>query len=1239
MAITRIVNPRVYTKDSFYYQFVWEWEVVNDQGEIIVGANPDIDLNKEYEVMLYNNYNIPYNENKNFIVKYNEPISFLDIYNLYKEDGLLQRGANVKFKIREKQENDLNDWSDLFPSDSSFLLAPSVINCSTITNNAKNQMLVTVGPEFRNYYNNNIDNYNLTILKQNADKLSVYASDNNEGLIYEPQANHTAHLEWSANDHGDEWIRFDLDQITNIAKFSGINLSGSTIPISCEAQISNGEVVDDSRSIDVNTGEASSYIKVNDFTTITIDSFGEYGWENPSLHIIADGNYFEASVGDVINVSSYNQIRFIVGYESGLQTTVQYTVNEEQWTTIETYSDDNTVVLKDIKCSSIRLRGAYIGNIDNDISIIISDTIPNQDSYKQENPLSLFFNFALNYNSDLSLETEYNTYVSEEKISSWGRDNEVTIIIPQEEHTVNSIDFTTQIEIPTPSYQGGLVYIKQGYGWKISGVSVSPGETIDCLHGSLKKETIIIDKNEEAGIFSPLSIIIYGAPNAQTIAFKNKINFLTGTKYAQQIEAFDDLKTIKPISDISNNEFTYQYDSINEHTPVFIYQKMIDNTYNLTNNLSNLNTGTLNTDFENTSKNDLIVTTSPVINYKYGAVSLNGNTYTHINVQDYKNFIISTIKIGSGIPSDHTSGYIQIAYDDDFSFENAQIVNNNDVINVENYNYVNIKFVRDIGSGSSIIKYFLEEEGEQSLKTVNITTEEIGEYTEEHAYMLNVNKVFNSLEESIKWDEFKITSEKGQPKLTIQATKENFSNLYSYKILIQNQMTTRQFVNKELDLKYFATNACWCIYENNIEYFNGYILSNLVHNELSSKEKYHIIIKRTYNGDEYIIEKRNVAYEDNTDFFLAPSDNINYNPGEKDNFYFSTKRNYSESAAQGYPWLIYNNEDNVSYFCYSNQAYNSNADNRGVDNYDSNKSDNKQLIHINYHDKPNFTPKEVIPMLDFKITELIKQQNPYQINASNIGNQNNVKITSYSNSVTVSSNGDNASFTIKPLIENGYISFAGNSDTVAGTGRIEVLDKETGISLYASNDFSSGEGSYFLKDKKVNNDTTLLFKLPFSNSSVTFTNCTTKTLVQPNNSNALLQKRKFYIDNFSINEIDYSQIENGSIISGQVLELHKPITLHIEDFTTNMSSYNSIYYKIEKVNEYNQDVITPIDDDNSITILQKDDNDNVFTKDFYINSHTNQLKIQNTKTKQITFNNAQKDTIVNCILEKEEVED
>lgn len=1152
MAITRIVNPRVYTKDSFYYQFVWEWKVIDDQGETIVGANPDIDLNKEYEIMLYNKYNTPYNENKSFIVKYNIPVSFLDIYNLYKEDGLLQRGANVKFKIREKQENDLNDWSDLFPSDSSFLLAPSVINCSTITNNAKNQMSVTVGPEFRNYYNNNIDNYNLTILKQNADKLSVYASDNNEGLIYEPQANHTAHLEWSANDHGDEWIRFDLDQVTNISNFGEINLRNVGVtPISCDAQISKGEVIDDSRSVTVDVIDNPIYTEdlpryeVDGFTEITLDSIslsplncfyvaryhGNYGYDIDLFFI-----------GDTIDMSGYTHFNFgVVTSGPSTSATIGYTVNEEQWTTVATYNGNSTVELFDIECSSIRLRGNYIGEINDDISVITNYIIPNKDSYKKANSLSLAFDFGLNYNSELALETEYNLYVSEEKISSWGRDDKTTIIIPQEEHNISNIDFIKQIEIPTPSYQGGLIYIKQGYGWKINGTNVSPGETVDCLHGSLKKEKIIIDKNAEEGIFSPLNIIIYGTPNEQEIKFNNKISFLTGTKYAQQIESFDDLNTIRPISNISNNEFTYQYDSTNKHTPVFIYQKMIDNTYNLTNNLSNKNTGVLNTDFEDISKNDLIVTTSPVVD--------------------------------------------------------------------SNNNY--------------------------ALKTSNITEEEINEYTEEHKNMLNVNKIFNSLEEEFEWEAFQIIQSKGQPKLDIRANKDNnFSDLYSYKILIKNKITNRAIVNEELDFKYSDTRHCWCIYKNEVSYPGGYILSDLVHNELSSKEKYHIIIKRIYNEDEHIIDERDVVYENNTDFFLAPSNNINYNPGEEIDFYFSTERNNSENAAQGYPWLIYNNEDNVGYFCYSNEAQND-LGSESVQLYDKTFSDNKQLIHINYHDKPNFTPKEVIPMLDFKITELVET-----ISQTNITNEESMIINSNPSNFSATTNGSCGSFEFDISNQNteGYIRFINLMYTPKNSQpyQIEILDSVTNEILFSANNLGSTDITNAINRKKISKNANLKFNL--TNCTLTSSNTSVYTLNQQNNE-SLLQKRKFYIDNFSTNEIDYSEIENGSVITGQVLELHKPITLHIEDFTTNMSSNNSIYYKIEKINEYNQDVITPIDDDNSITILQKDRNGNEFTKDFYINSHTNQLKVQNTKTKQITFNNAQKDTIINCILEKEEVED
>ena len=217
-----------------------------------------------------------------------------------------------------------------------------------------------------------------------ADKMYVSASHRSQDIIYTPDTDHTAHLEWSANTFGDQWIRFDLGQVTNIGSFGEINLSSSGVtPISCVAEISSGEVVDDSRSVTVTTGDESTHILVDDFTEVTIDSFGEVGWENPRLWVVGssyDGlnsDRFTVSVGDTFDVSPYQYISFLVGYTtSGLTTTVDYTVPVEQWTTVETYSGDSTVELTDIECSSIRLRGQFIGIINDDISVMSDEQAP-----------------------------------------------------------------------------------------------------------------------------------------------------------------------------------------------------------------------------------------------------------------------------------------------------------------------------------------------------------------------------------------------------------------------------------------------------------------------------------------------------------------------------------------------------------------------------------------------------------------------------------------------------------------------------------------------------------------------------------------------------------------------------------------------------------------------------------------------------------------------------------------------
>lgn len=215
-----------------------------------------------------------------------------------------------------------------------------------------------------------------------ADKMYVSASHRSQDIIYTPQADHTCHLEWNNNTFGDQWIRFDVGQVTNIGSFGEINLSSSGTPIDCEAQISSGEVVDDSRSVTVTTGDESTHIRVDDFTEVTIDSYGEVGWENPTLWVVGysdelNSDRFAVSVGDTFDVSPYKYISFLVGYTtSGLTTTVDYTVPVEQWTTVETYSGNSTVVLEDIECSSIRLRGVFIGIINDDISVMSDEQAP-----------------------------------------------------------------------------------------------------------------------------------------------------------------------------------------------------------------------------------------------------------------------------------------------------------------------------------------------------------------------------------------------------------------------------------------------------------------------------------------------------------------------------------------------------------------------------------------------------------------------------------------------------------------------------------------------------------------------------------------------------------------------------------------------------------------------------------------------------------------------------------------------
>ena len=216
-----------------------------------------------------------------------------------------------------------------------------------------------------------------------ADKMYVSASHRSQDIIYTPDTNHTCHLEWSANIFENQWIRFDLGQVTNIGSFGEINLSSSGVtPISCRAEISNGEVVDDSRSITVDMNEPdveANPIYIDDFTHITLDS---KSYQNCAIYMYGHYDFdlytspIRVEIGDTVDVSEYRYITFYVVSTVNDPITIGYTVNEEQWATVETYSGDSTVILEDIECSSIRLRGNYIGTINDDISVVSDEQAP-----------------------------------------------------------------------------------------------------------------------------------------------------------------------------------------------------------------------------------------------------------------------------------------------------------------------------------------------------------------------------------------------------------------------------------------------------------------------------------------------------------------------------------------------------------------------------------------------------------------------------------------------------------------------------------------------------------------------------------------------------------------------------------------------------------------------------------------------------------------------------------------------
>lgn len=226
----------------------------------------------------------------------------------------------------------------------------------------------------------------------------VSASHNQATMISEPLANGKLHLEWQGGPFVTSyglWLKFDLGAVMDVETFSGVHIERNSItPVSIDVEISSGERQSDYRNETLTTLVESYPIKVFDFTKIKIDSVGsEYYMRDHDLIMSCyqDGvRVRRILINDVyrewIDVSEYDELTFFGTHSGEVQINMDYTVDEEQWTVVDTVSpslnESIEVVVEDINCRYIRLRGSYFGvGIDDDVSIISGEISPDRDMF------------------------------------------------------------------------------------------------------------------------------------------------------------------------------------------------------------------------------------------------------------------------------------------------------------------------------------------------------------------------------------------------------------------------------------------------------------------------------------------------------------------------------------------------------------------------------------------------------------------------------------------------------------------------------------------------------------------------------------------------------------------------------------------------------------------------------------------------------------------------------------------
>ena len=229
--------------------------------------------------------------------------------------------------------------------------------------------------------------------------VTPYAIPNNEQLEWFANADKTASISWSGGYGTKKSLMFDLGEETTIGRFRGIHLTSQGTPISCNVQTWDGTYNETSDSIDCDTltQEYPTYAWSSDAIEIDHTSWNKIQVDSTSLdtdiisvslycmkanqRVITQTIWTPTSFNNTpIDVSGYDSVKFVVQAFGEIQdqhSEISYTIFEEDWQTIDTYSVSSSTVEVDISddftTRYVRLYSpTYLGIIEDDAVSFIS---------------------------------------------------------------------------------------------------------------------------------------------------------------------------------------------------------------------------------------------------------------------------------------------------------------------------------------------------------------------------------------------------------------------------------------------------------------------------------------------------------------------------------------------------------------------------------------------------------------------------------------------------------------------------------------------------------------------------------------------------------------------------------------------------------------------------------------------------------------------------------------------------